>query len=788
MAYQIQILGLRERWDEKKKKFVIYEAFHNKMWRADNEDTIFQDPNSILAKIPDVDRWNIYWTVARCFPDRGRKLAEQYMVCWDIDHIGAESQEDGEAKAKLVAQLVCQALGIEYSETGVIFSGHGVQLFIKLINPILSEDYFDAIRDHYKVLADRVQAKLKFENVSGIVDTSVFSAGRLMRMPNTINRKKDKPERYARVLQAKLVPVNFDIMEKSGVAELKKPSQIHPDTIKKYPPPDTKAVLDGCLFIQNCFANQSEIREPQWYAAISIVGLLQDGQKLVHEMSEKHPGYNEHETDEKLRQATENSGPRTCKDIATRWDGCIKCPHYGTDLTSPILIRGPDYIKSETFGFREVVTDKEGNVKPGKPVYGDLVKKFSKENPFVTIAEQRAIYQFNGMFWEEVLDLFIKNWMNGLVVPAPSATEMTEFLERLKAHNVRGQIWFTQTAERKMNFKNGVLDLETMEVTPHSPEHGFTFVLNYNYDPRAECATWDKFMLDITENRPDLVSLLEEYGGYAIAGGDCLAQKALVLYGQGSNGKSVFAETIEQVLGAENTGHLMIHHLKQDQMRSQLLHKPYNYSDETLEHAFKNPGEFKSLVTGGMTTAKVVYKATFSFKNKAKFVILTNRLPDTNDSSDGLHRRLLIVQLTSQFKGAADNKMLRTILREKELAGICNRFIEGYKRLIARQYNFDIPESVQALSESYMRDSNAVLRFFEECCEKTTDPYATVSSQELYGEYRSWMDFQNEKPHTMRNFSKEFRIAAKLGNAIDIKEEGKVFKGWRNLKLNKGTF
>jgi putative DNA primase/helicase len=783
LAYQIQVLGLREKILEGNKTKKT-EAFHNRMWRSDSEELIFDDPNSILAQVPASEQYNLYWTIARCFPEKGRKLAEQFIIPWDIDHIGAESQEDGEAKAAAVAKIVCETLGVKYDETGVIFSGHGVQLFIKLVNPILSDDYFDAVREHYKFLCDKIQLALQNKATVGTVDTSVFSAGRLMRFPNTINRKPGKSDRFAKVIQPKLTPIVFDIMEKSGISELKKPEQIHPDTIKKYPKPDTKAVLTGCGFIQNCFVNQDKIQEPAWYAAMSVVALLEDGEKLVHEMSEKHPGYSEHETSLKITQALKNSGPRTCRDISTRWDGCKNCPHYG-NLTSPILITGPDYIKTESTGYREIAFDANGVPKTGKVNYDDLIKRFGKDQPFVCIADMRSIFVFNGRFWERLEDLKIQEWMVKLVKPSAAGAEMDEFLRRLKAQNVRDLDWFTNTSARKMNFKNGVLDLDTMELVQHSPAFGFTFSLPYDYDSRAECPTWDAFIKDICSDDEKLVSLLEEFAGYAIAGGECLAEKALVLYGEGANGKSVYAETIEQVLGPQNTSNIMIHNLGKDQMISGLLHKPYNYSDETLDHAFKNPGEFKSLVTGGSTMGKIVYQATFKFKNRAKFVISTNKLPDTNDNSNGLYRRLLIAHFRKQYNGTTANKMLRQTLWGTELAGICNRFIEGYKRLMARGYNFDAPESVENMSKQFARENNSVLRFTEEFCTRTLNDEDRVTSAEAYKEYCSWVEFQNERPVTMRHFITEFKKALELGDSTTFRNNDKVVRGWKNIQFTK---
>ena len=46
--------------------------------------------------------------------------------------------------------------------------------------------------------------------------------------------------------------------------------------------------------------NQQDISEPLWRAGLSIAKFCNDADKAVHKMSERHPEYSEHLTDEKV--------------------------------------------------------------------------------------------------------------------------------------------------------------------------------------------------------------------------------------------------------------------------------------------------------------------------------------------------------------------------------------------------------------------------------------------------------------------------------------------------------
>ncbi len=780
----IQILGLRDsiKADGTPEK---RQTFFKNGWRANSLEEILGNPNTIVEKIPEGERYNIYFTVADCFEDHARKLKEQHHICFDVDDLTADTEEDLVHLATQVAKAVCTALKLEWNHTGVIFSGHGVQLFVRIPKPIVDELYFDSARPHYAAVIAKAQRYLEAQGMPGTMDSVVFSKSRLMRMPNTLNRKPNKPVVMARVLQPHMAVQEFYLDQASGIADVKAPDQIALEIIKRYPAPDTKSVLAECEFIKDLFLHPEKASEPQWFAGVSVVARLEDGPNLVHKMSEGHSGYSHYETEEKIAHATTSAGPRTCKNISTLSDKCKLCKHYGTGLVSPIMIRGPNYIKSKDHGFRAMrINEKTGAITYGKPEYEDLLKTFGLQQPFITIAKGRTVYVFNGKFWEPRANEFIKEWMRGIVAPKPSVTEMDEFIGRLLATNVRDHEWFNQSMEGHMNFSNGVLDWETMTLKTHSDEYGFTHVLPYAYDPYANAPLWEKTLMEIAGDDRSIFDLVEEFFGYAISGSPCLADKALVLLGKGANGKSVLAETLAAVAGKGNYSNVTVGDLANEQYRIKLMHKLFNHSDESSAYAFRDTSIFKTLVTGGEVTAKEVYMRPIQFKNKTKLIVLANELPKNTDTSDGMYRRLEIVQLKRQFFATDANKNLRSEL-EQELPGICNRLIQAFKRLVQQRYLFTHSASGAEALREYQEESSSVHQFYEQCLERTADEEDTVENIILYKAYQTFCNLTGERAKTNSAFFKEL---CAFGNLADcrtrIKVNGRAVRGFNKLLLD----
>ena len=107
-------------------------------------------------------------------------------------------------------------------------------------------------------------------------------------------------------------------------------------------------------------------------------------------------------------------------------------------------------------------------------------------------------------------------------------------------------------ADGLINIANGILDVKSQEIKPHSHQYFFKYILPHKYDPSAECPRFTRFLNFIFDNDPQYIDLTAEIYGYCLLGGNQFLHKSFVLYGSGRNGKSTWLEILQALLGYGN--------------------------------------------------------------------------------------------------------------------------------------------------------------------------------------------------------------------------------------------
>jgi P4 family phage/plasmid primase-like protien len=727
----IQVLKLRAfQKDGKEKKF---DAFLEPKVSAPSVSDLFENLDSYLKQIPPVHHWNLFFTVANCTEEK-REFESMSVLCFDIDHIDPEKIDD-------YVRVFCKTLGVEPEHTGAVFSGHGMQFFIGLQVPIVDKAFFTQHREHYRALTVQLDRALKLASLPGEPDPTVFDARRLMRLPNTQNRKTGKPDAQARLLQGVITPIPFDITQASGIPVVAGNEQIDKEAFARFPRTDTKAILAGCNFLKYAKSNPSQINEPQWYAALSITARMEDGVKQSHELSSGHPSYAPGETDLKISQALTASGPRTCSSIDNIWEGCKTCPNYGK-VTSPILLLSPDTIKTEHSGFHDLVFDADtGKMKKGKPNYEDLRKFFEKQHSYVTHA--KTCFIWTGTQYEEYDDTRLAAFAQTHFLPACQNFMAQEFLGIINRTNlVTTAFW--ETTRKKANFLNGVLDMETGTLSPHSKDTGFKATLPYNYEPQAQCPTFQKFLADVTCGSEDLQSLLIEFGGYALSGDEPWAAKMLVLEGDGRNGKSTLIKALKAVAGKGAYTALAMKLLTSVDRRAGLDGALFNICEEAPKQ-ISDTSDLKAMAAGDEITVRRLYKEAYEFQNRAKLIFSCNALPKSTDNSHGYYDRFCIVPFNMTFDKVSRDPFIFDKI-QGELAGIFNLFHAGYRSLRARRMFIESHESLAQLDQFKEVTDSAVSWFKEQVTLQPVEGGSFVTVKQLFQSYSEYVEMGLFKP------------------------------------------
>lgn len=361
-----------------------------------------------------------------------------------------------------------------------------------------------------------------------------------------------------------------------------------------------------------------------------------------------------------------------------------------------------DFIKTQSTGFHTIKETQRGITK--KPCYEDLAKYFSKVHQYKLLNGSEICYAWNGAYYEVFGDTYIENFAQRHFDPFADNKMVVEFRNLILRTNLMQPHWFDSTTMNKTNFKNGVLDNETLEFSPHSPDRGFRYILGYDYDPQAACPTFDKFMKEVTSGDEELEKILLEFAGYALSSDECWIHKALVLEGQGSNGKSTYMTVLRFLAGKDNYTPFTLSDLKKEGNRQCLDGKLFNMAEETPSRSLMETSMFKNLVGGGESYVRQLYKNPYTMRNRAKLIFACNELPMTEDTSHGYMRRFLIVPFKALFTDEKGNK--DPLIEEKlksELAGIWNKVYAAY-RGVKKRGQFSTSKSSSIALEDYKKE------------------------------------------------------------------------------------
>ena len=192
-------------------------------------DLVFPDVKTLLSsldeaikQIPEKDRVNLFCTLWHQSPEadkrKKKKWGNQDLLLFDIDlgdGVARDVEKDGD-----YLEALSQAIKIPKEKILQIFSGHGYHFAIQLTNPITDKTYFDKNKVYYQVLCSRINDALRDLGLPGEADSEVFAPNRLLRLPHSLNKKRNKPEVWVQMIANHIEPVDFNVRAASGMPEV----------------------------------------------------------------------------------------------------------------------------------------------------------------------------------------------------------------------------------------------------------------------------------------------------------------------------------------------------------------------------------------------------------------------------------------------------------------------------------------------------------------------------------------------------------------------------------------
>jgi putative DNA primase/helicase len=289
-----------------------------------------------------------------------------------------------------------------------------------------------------------------------------------------------------------------------------------------------------------------------------------------------------------------------------------------------------------------------------------------------------------------------------------------------------------------VTLQNGLYDLSQYELIAHDSGIFTTNLLPYDYDPDAECPRWLQYLDEVFLSDSDAATILfvQEAVGYAFHKS---IPKAVLFFliGDGGNGKSVFIDVISSLCGKDNVCNISLNRLNDEKYLPELFGKMINVSGETPSAKQMNTDLIKSVVAGDWVTGREVYKKPSKFKPYAKHYLGMNTLPEIDDNTHGMWRRIHVIEFPRTFKESEMDVELTGKLID-ELSGIFNWALEGYRRLRDQGFIFSISPSMQKSKKLYKQKNSSVIDFAESRLDKIIDSEKSITLKDAYRKYQEY--------------------------------------------------
>lgn len=306
--------------------------------------------------------------------------------------------------------------------------------------------------------------------------------------------------------------------------------------------------------------------------------------------------------------------------------------------------------------------------------------------------------------------------------------------------------------------KNGVVDLRDGSFRlPHPDQRIRTIAPTVWRGLDVECPVWERFILDICDDVPELAEFRQRLLGYCITG-ETNEHYFVILYGQaGRNGKDTMMNVLKELLGdyvgpvskeivverrSATTGAAAQHLVD-------LMGRRIGWVSEIKRGERLNSAQVKEISGGSRIKARPVYGRTYvEFQATVKLFIMANWKLAADSEDDAMWARMLLLEHVRSYLSKAkldkdpevnrrkkqyeaDRRLLEKLLQEK--SGILAWLVRGCIQY-QESGGLEISKAVLTATRDYQNAEDWKIRFFDECCEdgdkEAADP--------LYQVYRRW--------------------------------------------------
>jgi putative DNA primase/helicase len=375
---------------------------------------------------------------------------------------------------------------------------------------------------------------------------------------------------------------------------------------------------------------------------------------------------------------------------------------------------------------------------------------------------------------------------------SPNARRISDLVDALKAEvglpgDIAPPAWLDgRKTGTIVAVANGLLDVSTRALMPHTPLYFGHVGVPFAYDPNAtDPVAWLAFLRAVWPDDQAAIDALQEWFGYVVSGRTDL-QKILANVGPPRGGKGVIARILTALCGKRNVCGPTLSSLAETFGLQPMVGKSLAIISDA------RPGTGKRAAVSTTATERMLsisgedrldvrrmHKMQYTGKLTARLHFVSNELPRFNDAAGAIVGRLVVLVTKQSWLGRENHELENEL--QPELPSILNWSLDGLDRLHANKGRF----TRSAAADEAMRDmldmASPAGAFGRERCE--LDPTAQIATDTLYSEFGAWCEHEGHPKPGAAHFGRDLKAAFPSINKVRRRSGARFVAYYAGIRL-----
>lgn len=337
-------------------------------------------------------------------------------------------------------------------------------------------------------------------------------------------------------------------------------------------------------------------------------------------------------------------------------------------------------------------------------------------------SEQPLIYVYTNGYYKFISDDEMKGFIKSFIpYQLRYSKDINEVLYELKTEMNFVEYEDLNNNEDIINFQDGLYNIKTNELLPHTPDILSTIQIPARYEDiknaPEDAPVFFDYMMTLCDDDIETFELLMQCLGVAISNVYAYrTKKALFLVGQGNTGKSQLKRLAEYLVGYNNVSNIDLKKVNDKHGTASLYQKRLAGCNDMSYQRIEDMSIFKQLTGGDAIEIDFKFKNSFNFLFKGFLWFNCNKLPRFGgDTGKWVYERIMPVFCNNVIpKEKQDPMLFEKMLKEKNT--ILALAIQELQKVVNNNYHFIEPEKLARERIAYEKENNTLLNFIEECC------------------------------------------------------------------------